>query len=196
MYYHCRPLKYVEYGTVYPCPEEKLDKDLAYMYKWIGCFSGFYPQVWLSRSRSSITGVRNRWNRDSVMFGFDIITHGFPVAYDEWENVMCFLMNEKNGYNNKAEAIAYYASKINEIIKECKAEGDEDEWTRRWEATTPEEYLNRYLFIEKDQVVVPSLNLKCAKKIICRDEKQKKKLRHMGFIEDRIEIKNLKSPRW
>jgi hypothetical protein len=30
------------------------------------------------------------------------------------------------------------------------------------------------VFIEKDQVVVPSLNLKAAKKIICRDEKQKK----------------------
>jgi hypothetical protein len=57
-------------------------------------------------------------------------------------------------------------------------------------------FLKKYVFIEKDQVVVPSLNLKCAKTIICRNEKQKKALRRMGFIEDRIQIKNIKPRPW
>jgi len=38
---------------------------------------------------------------------------------------------------------------------------------------------------------VPSLNLKTAKRIICRNERQKKALRKKGFIEDRIEIRNM-----
>ena len=55
-----------------------------------------------------------------------------------------------------------------------------------------EDFLNRYLFVENDQVVVPSLNLKAAKQVFCRNEKQVKVLRHMGFINDRIKILNSK----
>jgi hypothetical protein len=35
-----------------------------------------------------------------------------------------------------------------------------------------------------------------AKKILCRNEKQKKALRKMGFIEDRIIIKNITRRRY
>ena len=52
------------------------------------------------------------------------------------------------------------------------------------------------LFKDIDQVVVHSLNLKSAKQIIWRNEKQKKTLRKMGFIEDRIKIKNIKRGNW
>jgi len=55
-----------------------------------------------------------------------------------------------------------------------------------------EKFLKKSLFVEVDQVIVPSLNLKAAKKIICRNEKQKKKLLKMGFVEDRVRIKNIK----
>ena len=51
-------------------------------------------------------------------------------------------------------------------------------------------FLKDYVFVDRDQVVVPSLNLKPAKVVICRDERQKKALRRMGFIEDRITIRN------
>ena len=73
-----------------------------------------------------------------------------------------------------------------------------DEETRAWDNCKGDLdlFLKKYAFIEKDQVVVPSLNLKSAKQIICRDEKQKKKLRKMGFIEDRIVIKNIKQQKW
>ena len=49
--------------------------------------------------------------------------------------------------------------------------------------------LSKHLFVKHDQVVVPNLNLKAAKLIICRDEHQKKALRRMGFIEDRLVIR-------
>jgi len=38
---------------------------------------------------------------------------------------------------------------------------------------------------------VPSTNLKTAKRIICRNERQKKALRKKGFSEDRIEVRNM-----
>jgi len=39
--------------------------------------------------------------------------------------------------------------------------------------------------------VVPSLNLKTARHILCRNERQKKALRQVGFIEDRIEVRKV-----
>ena len=54
--------------------------------------------------------------------------------------------------------------------------------------------LDRHLFVELDQVVLPALNLKAAKSIVCRDERQKKALRRLGFIEDRTQIRNVR--RW
>ena len=51
--------------------------------------------------------------------------------------------------------------------------------------------LNSQLFILQDQVVVPALNLKSAKEIIVENERKKKILRKMGFIEDRIKIQNI-----
>jgi len=55
-----------------------------------------------------------------------------------------------------------------------------------------ENWRDNYLFVENDQVVVPRLNLKTAKEIICQNEKQKKRLRKIGFIKDRIHIRNIK----
>jgi hypothetical protein len=53
--------------------------------------------------------------------------------------------------------------------------------------------LSKHLFVKYDQVVVPNLNLKAAKLVICRNEYQKKALRRMGFIEDRLVIRGLKT---
>jgi len=195
MYYHCRPLKYVKYGKVFPPPK---DKDiLEWMlpaYRWLSNYCGYCPQVWLSRSHSSITGYRNKYSKDSVLFGFDIIK-GFPLSYDHWELIMNSLMNEEV-FEKQNKAIE---KMLNSIYLDCKAEDEEIEgeiadWVKS--DCNLDKFFKDYLFKEVDQVVVPSLNLKSAKKIICSNEKQKKKLRKMGFIEDRIEIKNLKNYEW
>ena len=89
---------------------------------------------------------------------------------------------------------------INEfIIDSWKDQWDlskdaEYSWILEYKKLGEEEFLKKHLFVENDQVVVPSLNLKSAKEIFCKNEKQKKALRKMGFIEDRIKIKNIKYP--
>jgi len=49
----------------------------------------------------------------------------------------------------------------------------EDECLTAWnEMRDLDLFLHKYLFVEKDQVVVPSLNLKSAKQIFCQNEKK------------------------
>jgi len=206
MYYHCRPLKYVEYGKVYPPPLETIKDYMETAYKWLGHYCGYYPQIWLSRSHLSITGykingllkkrqyvIRKRQetkvHQDSVLFGFDIIK-GFPVSYRYWELIMMFVLNGKN-IEEQNKKIVF---EMNDIMRDMK-EDELDPESIAWKSCHGDFnlFLNKYLFVEEDQVVVPSLNLKAAKQIICKDEYQKKKLRKMGFIEDRIKIKNFKN---
>jgi len=189
MYYHCRPLKYVEYGKLQPPPEKEVDWLLP-AYRWLSNYCGYCPQIWLSRSRSSITGYRNGLCNDTVLFGFDIIK-GFPVSYSHWEVILGALINT-TGFESQNTAIE---KTFNSILADYIDEGEEPEgefsdWVKS--DCNLENFLRDYLFKEVDQVVVPSLNLKSAKKIICHNEKQKKKLLKMGFIEDRVLIKNLK----
>ena len=210
MYYHCRPLKYVTYGKVFPPAADTYDRWDACMYGWLGHHCGFYPQVWLSRSHSSITGYKRykrlkksyywakspgtrkaiKISNDSVLFGFDIIK-GFHVSYCHWEVLMNSLMNTE-GFEEQNKDIVRNLNGIVEMYKEDNESVDDRE-IKDWvdSGQDLEVFLKKYVFVERDQIVVPSLNLKSAKKIICRNEKQKKKLRKMGFIEDRIQIKNI-----
>jgi len=127
---------------------------------------------------------------DSVMFGFDNIK-GFPVEYSTW----CYFLGHLHDNNETdiAKTNKYLAKKLDQAV-EWAIEDDylkDDDMLKAWDKNRDfDSFLNKCLFVEKDQVVVPSLNLKAAKKIICRNEKQKKKLRKMGFIEDRILIRN------
>jgi len=199
MYYHCRELKYVEYGKIFPPPPEIIGKEMMQCYSWLGHYCGFCPQVWLSRSRSSITGFRNRgWGnqpkRDVILFGFDVIK-GFNVDFNHWEFIMGSLLNNEKFEDQNSDII----KENNEIVDELRREkepldGELKEWVDC--GMNLDIFLKKYLFVENDQVVVPSLNLKIAKKIICENEKQKKALRKMGFIEDRIIIKNTKGRKW
>jgi len=206
MYYHCRPIKFVEYGTI--SPPSSYDVYWDRMYKWLGTHCHFYPQIWLSRSRSSLTGYRSqrtikkskriigsrqeaKISNDSVLFGFDIIK-GFPVSFDHWEIIMGDLC-DSDDVKDQNKAIVDSLNSILGYYEEDKEEPEDvmADWVKS--GCDLDVFLKDYLFKEVDQVVVPSLNLKVAKKIICHNEKQKKKLRKMGFIEDRIVIKNLKN---
>ena len=205
MYYHCRPLKYVEYGKVFPHKDD--ENWLLPAYKWLGHYCGYCPQVWLSRCDIGMTGywcersLKSRWSSgkkaDDILFGFDIII-GFPIDYGFW----CghFL----NGVINKPKASVVEINKdIAEWLDVHLADfGKEDRegfaagkhpLEAAWERFRPDfdAFLKGYVFVERGQVVVPSLNLKVAKKVLCRDERQKKALRRLGFIEDRIVIRNM-----
>ena len=183
MYYHCRELKYVLYAKVFPPPRDSLDKDYLPAYQWLGQYCGFSPQIWLSRSTRKITGMRNR--PDNILFGFENV-QGFPVRYDVW----CHLLNPLiNGMRDNKPIEQYLRESLEDALKE---DDELDEVLKGWQKSRSlDEFLQRNLFVEHDQVVVPSLNLRSAKKIICRTERQKKTLRKMGFIEDRVEVRNL-----
>lgn len=216
MYYHCRPIKFVIYGKVEPPPPSERDEFFDGPYKWLGHYCGFFPQIWLSRSRKSITGIRNNkrlkkrqnmkmdggWRKDiktsndSVLFGFEPIK-GFPLSYDHWEYIMNPLFNVKGNLQIQNKAITEF---FDSMLEDYEADNllygynDPDPVENDWEKSgcNLEVYLRDYVFKEVDQVVVPTLNLKSAKKIFCHNEKQKKKLRKMGFIEDRIHIQNFR----
>jgi len=205
MYYHCRPLKHVEYGKIFP-PSDEVCDFLHLAYRWLSNYCGYCPQVWLARSKLSITGYKNKqilkkrqnYNNkrtevkerlDNILFGFDIIK-GYPVNFNSWEFLLGSLINNDTFEKQNADII----SCMNEILKDYRNEGEEPEGEiKNWldSGKDLDTYLRKYVFVEVDQVVVPSLNLKAAKQIICRDEKQKKTLRKMGFIENRIHIKNI-----
>jgi hypothetical protein len=155
------------------------------------------------KKREHVMGKRSdtKERLDSVLFGFDIIPGGYPVSYSYWEMVLMFL--DLNNNKTFQEQNKHMAKEITNLIKSCREEDglkdeDFDPEMKAWISCNGDFdlFLKKYLFVEVDQVVVPSLNLKCAKQIICKDEKQKKALRRMGFIEDRIKIKNIKHRPW
>ena len=177
------------YGRVEPPPSAD-DDPFGLAYEWLGQYCGFHPQIWLSRSRSAITGFRrrstgNRRRDDLILFGFDSI-QGFPVAYDFWEELLSALLNasDLDDANRAVEATLRRRASLEEWR--------DDPIARTWRAGAGvRPLLDRHLFVELDQVVLPALNLKAASEIVCRNERHKSALRRMGFIEDRIRIRNV-----
>jgi len=188
MYCHAREIQHVKYGKVGPPPLEAIDPDFKLAYQWLGQYCGFYPQVWLSRSQSGITGFRRtnfkkRAFPDEVLFAFETI-QGFPVDYMFWCKLLCTLTNCKD-INHANEKIPK-----NLDWNYSDPESHEEPVSQTWLKTRNlAEVLSKHLFVKNDQVIVPQLNLKAAKIIICRSEGQKKTLRQMGFIEDRLIIR-------
>lgn len=193
MYYHSRPLQYVEYGKVFPPPEAKVDSDFLKAYKWLGKHCGYCPQIWLSRSKSQMTGYKYsaKYSKEEhVMFAFENIV-GFPLEYEEWCYWLGGLLNTGDITSGLKEKVRSFESENKEsFIRDWGEDlyNYEKERVEFYQKHGETEYLKKFLFIEKDQVVVPSLNLKSAKKIYCKNEKVAKKLRQMGFIKDRIEM--------
>lgn len=188
MYYHSRPLKYVLYGKVYPPPWEAIYEGYENAYSWLGNYCGFAPQVWLSRSHSALTGWKNK--EDNILFVFDIIK-GFGLRMEAWEFILgeLFYSKDFDKANNKI------IKRLNYDVDEWEDDEDPD-WIDRnpmmkfWRDNRDLDlWLKEILFVTEDQVVVPSLNLKAAKEIFCRTEREKKVLRKMGFIEDRIKLR-------
>jgi hypothetical protein len=128
-----------------------------------------------------------------VLFGFDIIK-GFPVDYTVWVYRVNGLMNT-GPFRSFEESNKVMVANLDDFSLWCRENACLDEqpmaadWSRDRDLGR---ILAQWLFKERDQVVVPALNLKAAKRIICRDERHKKVLRRMGFIEDRIEIRNVR----
>ena len=187
MFYHHRPIAHVRAGRVLPRPLQLDDTSFNLAYRWLGGYCGFCPQIWLSRSRSEITGYSSRGQRDSVLFGFESI-QGFPVAYGFWEELVLPLLNV--GSLEEAQSAVEAFLDLRAGIAPADPVAELDAIDRCWiETRDLDLVLRHHLFVLRDQVVVPALNLKAAKRIICRDERHAKILRRRGFIKDRIELR-------
>lgn len=198
----------MEYGKIVP----HFDPDpwLLPAYRWLGRYCGYCPQIWLTRGRMDNTGIRRPKNwggyrrreyRDQmILFGFDFI-RGFPVDYGFWEtHLVSLACNTPPATPATDVEIALIASLDrflryrDETLRDDPQAFSPSDWLceSAWEQHRDlARLLKEFLFVENDQVVVPSLNLKAAKIVICRNERQKKTLRRLGFIEDRITIRNL-----
>jgi len=209
MYYHCLSLRYVEYDTILPHDDETGWNRPAY--QWLGNYCGYFPQIWLSRADIDMTGYRSalrpRFNRgrqrrvlkDQVLFGFDQV-HGFPVESEFWGNfaLNAGLNHEFGSPADVEESLVFHLDGAVEFAEEDDETAEDFEprihrLAYAWREERPDlaSFLRKHAFVECNQFVVPSLNLKTAKRILCRNEKQKKALRQLGFIEDRIEIRNM-----
>lgn len=198
MFYHCRELRFVKYGKVRPHFDP--NHEFNALYKWLGFYCGYFPQVWLSQANAFITGFRNKMSRstrDEVLFGFEICK-GFPVSYEQW----CLLLvplqryteSKDHSKENLDRMIMEDLSRLSQSMREMENCTEEDD--PLWGCETLEDWLNKKLFVPKDQFVLPALNLKAAKQIICRNERQKNALRRMGFIDDRIHVTNFARLDW
>jgi hypothetical protein len=209
MYYHCRPIQYVKHGKVYPY--EDPESWLLPAYRWLGHYCGYCPQIWLSRGDISMTCYRRRvtgkktlrgWvadrreSMDLILFGYDTIK-GFPIDYFCWCG---FILGTVIARPNASvdEINARWAKFLIDAVRGMEQENDPTSEAARcaylqaWSKYRDiDAFLKNHVFVERGQVVTPSLNLKAAKIVICRDERPKKALRRMGFIEDRIQIRNM-----
>lgn len=191
MFYHQRPLEHVAYGRVEPPGPAEEGDWLGVAYEWLGQYCGYHPQIWLARGRSAITGFRRsrvgkRRRDDLILFGFEGI-QGFPVAYDFWGELLGPLVNAAGVAEANAAVVAFFEERA------ADSEWRSDAIAVTWRSSRDiGDVLGRHLFIEVDQVVVPALNLRAAKVLVCRSERQKMALRRLGFIEDRIEIRNVR----
>jgi hypothetical protein len=205
MFWHTLGLRHVRYGKVEPAPWSAVDPRMRPVYEWLGQQVGFSPQIWLSRSQRCLSAFRER--KDDVCFGFNIMPGAVPLDYGVWCDILHPLMRAhglKPGSGPPSDASqsadGLIEDSFDDLVSFLKEEGwfpcqREPHWNH-WDAHHDlQALLERYLFVLNDQVVVPRLNLKSAKEIWVRNDRQKKKLRRMGFIEDRIKVRRIQSGR-
>jgi len=213
MYFYKRSIKYVVYDEVYPLEGDKI---LFPAYKWLGNYCGYCPQIWLMKgdiiSKSNIvfnikdSKILNKYknlmqkrseikeDNDNIVFEFNSIK-GFCVSFQYWEFLLMFLLDNQCPINESLIDINKFIKKqINEIIRNCFMNNIAIQrfcsGLQAWHSCLGkiDLFLERYLFAEADQIVVPSLDLRIANRIICKDKEQKEKLCQMGFLENRITI--------
>jgi hypothetical protein len=130
--------------------------------------------------------------KDDVLFGFENI-RGFPVDYEMWHIVLNCGVTAGGEFqpDQVAAMMCKTLDRYADFDRDDWGSGSDLPYLEDWTVDRDlQRWLTKWLFVKHDQVVVPALNLKAAKVIFCRNERHKKKLRRMGFIEDRIRISN------
>jgi hypothetical protein len=161
----------------------------------LGQHTGYAPQVWFARGSRTITDYRSEV--DSALFGFDILPGAVALAYDPWCEVISAL-SDPSGEASLAELDQQLVHSLDGVLRFIREQEYEmNAEYRDWENHRDlPRWLERVLFVADDQYVLPQVNLKAAKEIWVRNERQKKRLRRLGFIEDRIKIRRVPKGAW
>jgi hypothetical protein len=161
MYFYASDLDQAPFGWVKGFCERGGYYETAY--KWLAQYSNFFPPIFLSSDQSKLSGYS--LSCDKILFGFKNIT-GFPVKYDEWIKIVGILINlDTNNFRLIDERLLEglsELSKLGEIQFNHSANLDS--------------YLNSKVFVNYDQIVVSSLDLRKSCVIVCFNEIQKSAL--------------------
>lgn len=178
MYFFACELDDVIYGFVRAsCKQGDL---LETAYKWLAQYCNFFPPLWLSSDQGKLTGYSV--NCGKILFAFKNI-NGFPVSYRAWQMLLGTLVNlDTNDYR-------YIDQRLVEDLDDMKESGDIN-CSRHG---TLDDFLKKNVFVNKDQFVVRSLDLRKSALIICNDEAQRLAISRKGFPSRNIKVTSLYS---
>ena len=144
-------------------------------FKWLSQYCKFFPPLFVSLDQNKLTGYSHQG--DKILFGFKEI-NGFPIKYDEWMMIVGILINlDTNNFR-------YIDEKLVEGLKELQASG----YINLSGCANLDEFLKKRVFVEKDQFVVNSLDLRKSSVIISLSEIQKSSLIRKGFPANSIKV--------
>jgi hypothetical protein len=149
-------------------------------YKWLSQYCDFFPPLFISTDQSRLSGYNQSTGK--VLFGFSNV-RGYPVKYDEWMRIVEVLINiDTTDFSIMDRAII-------DGLKDMEKVGDIDL------STYPsfEAYLKKAVFVESEQYVVNSLDLRKASVIVCQSEIHKSSLIRKGFPASLIRIASMYS---
>ena len=149
-------------------------------YKWLAQYCEFFPPLWVSLDEEKLTGYSAKSSK--VLFGFKFV-NGFPVKYDAWMIFLGILINlDTNNFR-------YIDERLVEELDIMERDGE----TRWSHCHNLDNYLKSYVFVNDDQFVVPSLDLRQSQTIVCSDEAQRGNLIRKGFQGSKIKVASVYS---
>lgn len=144
-------------------------------YKWLSQYCGFFPPLWISSDQDKLTGYAPRCGK--VLFGFNKV-RGFPVKYDMWMVLLGTLINLDT------DNFRFIDERLVEGLNTLEEQG-ELTWS---DCKTLDRFLKQRVFVDRDQFVVKSLDLRKSQLILCNDEAQRAIVSKKGFPSSRVKV--------
>ncbi len=173
MYFYACDLELAPYGWVRGTCRKGDYYETAF--KWLSQYCNFFPPLFVSREQDKLTCYSIK--SDKLLFGFKSI-NGFPIKYDEWMRLVGVLVNlDTNNFRLIDE-------KLVEGLKEFQSLGE----ISLSGYANLDDFLRRRVFVESEQFVVASLDLRKSSIIISHNEIQKNSLVKKGFSPSLIKV--------
>ena len=174
MYYYASDIEDISYSRVRGKMREGDIYETAY--KWLACYIGYYPPLWLSQDYHKLTGYGK--GSKKILFGFKNV-QGQPVSYDEWMIILGVLINLHT------EDFVFASGEVEKELVLLSRRGIVDLSGLRG---VPE-FMKKYVLVSTaNQIATRSLDLRESTTIICCDQVQKMTLVRRGFSPSSISV--------